>query len=168
MEYLEDLVTQYETGRISRRTLLAALALLMPSGKADAAPVGTVRQLNHVTIFVPDVTKSVAFYQDLLGLPVLTPQPPGINLNTGAGFLGVYPAPKGGPGSIDHLCLGIEGFDADAVLKQLLARGQKASIRMRGETKEMYFTDPDGIRVQLQDVKYIGGTGPLGDRPPGD
>jgi hypothetical protein len=27
----------------------------------------------------------------------------------------------------------------------------------------LYFTDPDGIRVQLQDVKYCGGSGFLGD-----
>ncbi len=41
----------------------------------------------------------------------------------------------------------------------------KGNIRLRGDTKELYFTDPDGIRVQLQDVKYIGGTGVLGDKP---
>jgi hypothetical protein len=37
---------------------------------------------------------------------------------------------------------------------------------MRGETKELYFTDPDGVRVQLQDAKYIGGSGLLGDQRP--
>ena len=45
-------------------------------------------------------------------------------------------------------------------------RGIKANIRMRGETKELYFTDPDGVRVQLQDTKYIGGVGVLGDQRP--
>ena len=51
-------------------------------------------------------------------------------------------------------------------MKQLTDRGIKGNIRLRGDTKELYFTDPDGIRVQLQDVKYIGGTGVLGDKPP--
>jgi hypothetical protein len=60
----------------------------------------------------------------------------------------------------------MENFDADAVLKRLTDSGVKASIRLRGDTKELYFTDPDGIRVQLQDVRYKGGTGPLGDRDP--
>ena len=60
----------------------------------------------------------------------------------------------------------MENFDADAVLKQLTDRGVKGNIRLRGDTKELYFTDPDGIRVQLQDVKYIGGTGVLGDKEP--
>ena len=133
-----------------------------------AAPVGKVASFNHVSVFVPDVQKSVAFYQDLFGLPILTRQDPGVNLNCGAGFLGIYPLPASATASrIDHLCLGIENFDADAVLKQLTERGVKGSIRLRGETKELYFTDPDGIRVQLQDVKYKGGTGVLGDKEPG-
>lgn len=170
MHALDQLIAQYDGGRISRRELLAALALLTAAGgqaPVQAAPVGTVKQMNHVTVFVPDVKKSVQFYQDLLGLPLLTRQDPGINLSTGVGFLGIYPAQGGATGGrIDHLCLGLENFDADAVLKQLTDRGVKANIRMRGDTKELYFTDPDGIRVQLQDVKYRGGTGVLGDRDP--
>jgi catechol 2,3-dioxygenase-like lactoylglutathione lyase family enzyme len=166
--HLDQLLHQYENGRLSRRELLGALALLVaaaPQATVAAAPVGKVSTFNHVSVFVPDVQKAVAFYQDLFGLPVLTRQDPGINLNCGAGFLGIYPLPANATASrIDHLCLGIENFDADAVLKQLTERGIKASIRLRGETKELYFTDPDGIRVQLQDVKYKGGTGVLGDK----
>jgi catechol 2,3-dioxygenase-like lactoylglutathione lyase family enzyme len=168
---LDQLLTQYENGRLSRRELLAALALVAaaaPGAAAAAAPVGRVATFNHVSVFVPDVQKSVAFYQEVFGLPILTRQDPGINLNCGAGFLGIYPLPANATASrIDHLCLGIENFDADAVLAQLTARGIKGSIRLRGDTKELYFTDPDGIRVQLQDVKYKGGTGVLGDKEPG-
>jgi len=173
---LDQLLMQYESGRLSRRELLGALALLTATagttGAAGAsaetrttAPVGSVASFNHVSVFVPDVQKSVAFYQDLFGLPVLTRQDPGVNLNCGAGFLGVYPLPANATGSrIDHLCLGMPNFDADAVLNALMQRGVKGSIRLRGETKELYFTDPDGIRVQLQDVKYKGGGGVLGDQ----
>ena len=167
---IDDLLTRYEGGRLTRRELLGALAL-MTAGASETsarAPVGSVSQMNHVSIFVPDVKKSVAFYQDILGLPLLTNQDPGVNLNAGAGFLGIYPAPSGSSGgSIHHFCLGVERFDADAVLKALKERGLAASIRMRGETKELYFTDPDGVRVQLQDTKYIGGVGVLGDQRPG-
>jgi catechol 2,3-dioxygenase-like lactoylglutathione lyase family enzyme len=113
------------------------------------------------------VQKAVDFYQGLFGMPILTKQDAGINLSTGSGFYGLYPAPANATtGSINHVCFGMENFDADAVLKQLTDRGVKGNIRLRGDTKELYFTDPDGIRVQLQDVKYIGGTGVLGDKPP--
>ena len=32
-----------------------------------------------------------------------------------------------------------------------------------GGTPELYFTDPDGIAIQLQDVSYCGGGGYLGN-----
>jgi catechol 2,3-dioxygenase-like lactoylglutathione lyase family enzyme len=170
MANLDALLKQYEDGFLSRRELLSALALLvaMPamSGAQSAKPIAAVKSMNHVTVFVPNVQKSVDFYQGVFGLPILTKQDAGINLSTGAGFYGIYPAPNATAGSINHVCFGIENFDADAVLKQLTERGVKGNIRMRGDTKELYFTDPDGIRVQLQDVKYIGGTGVLGDKPP--
>ena len=46
----------------------------------------------------------------------------------------------------------------------------KARVRMRGPesggapggTPELYFGDPDGIVVQLQDTTYCGGSGILG------
>jgi catechol 2,3-dioxygenase-like lactoylglutathione lyase family enzyme len=145
---------------------IAALVAAAPAAHAAGAPVGPVKQLNHVSIFVPDVKKSAEFYQTMFGMPVLTPQDPGINLNAGAGFLGIYPSPIAPKGSINHLCLGIENFDADKSLKALTDRGVTARIRQRGDTKELYLTDPDGISVQLQDTKYIGGVGPLGDRKP--
>jgi catechol 2,3-dioxygenase-like lactoylglutathione lyase family enzyme len=171
---LDSLLQQYETGTLSRRDLLSALALLVAapavstaSTQAAARPLGAVKSMNHVSIFVPNVQKSVEFYQGLFGMPLLTRQDPGINLSAGSGFLGIYPNQAGATGgSINHLCFGMDNFDADAVLRQLTDRGIKANIRLRGDTKELYFTDPDGIRVQLQDVKYKGGTGPLGDRDP--
>jgi len=164
---LDRLLSDYEHGRISRRELIGALAALVSAataGAAAAAPVGRVTQLNHVSIFVPDVQKSKQFYQDVLGLPLLTNQDPGVNLSAGSGFLGIYPAPNAAKGSINHLCLGMDGFDADAVLKTLTERGVQARIRQRGDTKELYLTDPDGISVQLQDASYVGGTGVLGNR----
>lgn len=174
MRDVDRLLSQYENGHLSRRDLLGALALLVAAPAAGAAhaaqaaaPVGGVKQMNHISIFVPSVQKSVDFYQRLFGLPLLTRQDPGMNLGTGAGFLGIYPAQAGATtGSINHVCFGMENFDAEAMVKQLAGHGVKASIRLRGETKELYFTDPDGIRVQLQDVRYKGGTGVLGDKDP--
>jgi catechol 2,3-dioxygenase-like lactoylglutathione lyase family enzyme len=167
---LDRLVTSYERGAITRRELLTALTALIaaaPASRAAEAPLGPVKQLNHVSIFVPDVKKSTQFYQDLFGMPVLTNQDPGINLSAGAGFLGIYPAQAAAPrGSINHLCLAVENFDAEKVLKTLQDRGVTARIRQRGDTKELYLTDPDGISVQLQDTSYIGGTGLLGNRKP--
>jgi catechol 2,3-dioxygenase-like lactoylglutathione lyase family enzyme len=166
---LDTLLRRYEEGLMSRRELLGALGAAVRAASAHAqssAPLGPVRQLNHVTVFVPDVAKSAKFYDDLFGMPVLTRQDPGVNLDCGTGFLGIYPALSGAAASINHLCLALEKFDADATLKTLTARGVRARIRLRGDTKELYLTDPDGLSVQLQDTTYIGGTGPLGNQKP--
>ena len=164
----DRLLRRYERGAISRRELLGALtalATVTSTSAAEEPTVGTVAQLNHVTVFVHDVQKSVDFYQRLFGMPVLTRQEPGVNLRAGAGFLGIYPADARPPG-IDHVCFGLENYDADAILEKLAAAGVNGRIRLRGDTKELYFTDADNVRVQLQDVRYRGGTGPLGDRDP--
>jgi catechol 2,3-dioxygenase-like lactoylglutathione lyase family enzyme len=168
IEGVDRLLAQYENGRITRRDYLAQVAALLAAAPAAAAAepaVGLVKQLNHVTVFVEDMQRSKQFYQDLFGMPLLTPQDPGVNLNTGSGFLGIYPGERGTTG-INHVCFGLEKFDADTVLKKLAGKGVRGSIRLRGDTKELYFTDPDNIRVQLQDVSYIGGVGPLGNRNP--
>ena len=86
-----------------------------------------------------------------------------INLAPGAGpeFLGIY---QGKPvGDIGHFCLGVQKFDADRVLAALTSRGVKASIRARGQSREIFLTDPDNISVQLTDATYCGGSGPLGN-----
>lgn len=165
-EELDGLLNQYERGLLTRRQFLAASTALLAASSALAAPapIGKIEQLNHITVFVPDVQKSVQFYQDMFGMTVLTEQKPGVNLAAGNGFLGIYPSQQGAAASFNHICFGMRNFDADATLKQLKDRGLQANIRMRGETKELYFNDPDNLRIQLQDVKYKGGGGVLGDK----
>ena len=87
-------------------------------------------------------------------------------------------------GNINHVCMNMKNFKPDDVLKTLekagiSARGDQPgpagpmkhyiSLRMpnrggaEGGTPELYFTDPDGLLVQLQDVTYCGGGGFLGN-----
>ena len=81
------------------------------------------------------------------------------------------------PGSVDD-------FDVDRILGVLEAYGitprgdtpgppapLRSYVTMRmpdrggapGGTPELYFTDPDGLLIQLQDARYCGGNGYLGD-----
>jgi catechol 2,3-dioxygenase-like lactoylglutathione lyase family enzyme len=94
-------------------------------------------------------------------------------------------APPARPSAIDHACVAIENFDSAAVTKLLVGYGLKQqdgqgrsplvtyiSLRMpnrggaEGGTPELYFTDPDGLAIQIQDVKYCGGGGVLGELCP--
>ena len=76
LDQLEEILTRYENGQVSRRDVLAALfAMTLPATlPADTAPrIGTATRLNHATLYVRNVARSQAFYQDLFGMPILTP-----------------------------------------------------------------------------------------------
>ena len=172
------LVQQFQNGRLSRREVVTALAALFAATTEGAAQTPTApvaaRTLNHVSISVTDIKRSAEFYQSLFGMRIISQQGTGnnpiaggdgsvINLAPGAGpeFIGIY---QGKPvGDIGHFCLGVQKFDADRVLAALTSRGVKASIRTRGQSREIFLTDPDNISVQLTDASYCGGSGPLGN-----
>ncbi|HTT05446.1 MAG TPA: VOC family protein [Steroidobacteraceae bacterium] len=166
---LDGLVSRYEKGQISRRELICGLtAIAMAPSLANAKPaIGTAASINHVSIVVKDVQKSQQFYQRLFGMPLLTRQDSegGVNLSAGSSFFGIYPA-MGHPTGLNHVCFGLKNFDADAVGSELRALGVAAHVFSRGDTRELMFTDADNVRVQLQDTRYRGGVGPLGDRDP--
>ena len=152
----------------------------------DAAPPPkapiTLRGLNHFTLMVSDPQRTVEFYQQVFGMPVQGHQGTGTLLRIGAGpqFIAIAGGPNAKP-SIDHFCMTMDGFDPERVMKILAGHGvakgdpgktpMTAWVRMRGPelggaaggTPELYFNDPDGITVQLQDVSYCGGGGVLGN-----
>ena len=94
------------------------------------------------------------------------------------------PAPPR-PASINHGCFSLDGFKPDEVIEGARERRHQAarrrhrpgwpaaSLRLdarmenRGGapegTPELYFTDPDGLLMQLQDTRYCGGSGVLGN-----
>jgi catechol 2,3-dioxygenase-like lactoylglutathione lyase family enzyme len=175
-----------------RRVLLSLTALFAPGLAAQTArPTIRVRGINHVTLAVSDVTRSVDFYQGLFGMPVISRQGTATNLQIGAGpqFLGVTAAGSSPP-RIDHLCLGVEDFDVERVISILTQHGvtrvveltagalgavsggpMRMRVRMRGPdaggakdgTPELYVGDPNGFVFQLQDARYCGGGGSLGN-----
>ena len=177
-EAIGTLVQQFQNGRLSRREVVTALAALFAAATEGAAQTPTApvaaRTLNHVSISVIDIKRSAEFYQSLFGMRIISQQGTGnnpiaggdgsvINLAPGAGpeFIGIY---QGKPvGDIGHFCLGVQNFDADRVLAALTSRGVKASIRTRGQSREIFLTDPDNISVQLTDATYCGGSGLLGN-----
>lgn len=147
-----------------------------------------VRDYNHFTVFVNDQSRSVAFYQRLFRLPIDTYQGSLPILRVGAGnqflaFVGAGQRDEFKP-FIHHACLTVNNFEPDSILESLAKYGvtprgdnresakplqSYVTMRMpnRGGatdgTPELYFTDPDGILLQIQDVRYSGRSGYLGD-----
>ncbi len=147
----------------------------------------TLRDYNHFTIFVTDQQRTIALYQRLFGMPVDTYQGalPVLRVGSGRQFLAVTGGGRGPQGAfIHHACLSVDDFDVDRILGVLEAYGitprgdtpgppapLRSYVTMRmpdrggapGGTPELYFTDPDGLLIQLQDARYCGGNGYLGD-----
>src|SRR5438132_1120966 len=76
--------------------------------------------------------------------------------------------------NINHICLAADNFNVDRIVGILAQHGftksdergpMRVTVRMRGPeagggkegTPELYFGDPDGIVIQLQDPRYCGG-----------
>ncbi len=162
----------------------------------EAAPAPGMMQLvdiSHFTNFVSNSGRANAFYTRAFGKQYQAYQGAGspiIGVGDGIQFLMFIGGDQAGPpqsaATIHHPCFSVSEFDVDRIRGQLtdyglspLADGETPgplkhwiSLRMPnrggapGGTPELYFTDPDGIRIQLQDPGYCGGSGYLGDSCP--
>ena len=152
---IDTLVAAFERGRLSRRELVQGLAAMVAAAapaEAQSGPPIPALSLNHVSLAVADPEASKQFFQRTFGMPVASTQGTGINLALGTSFLGLYKMPN--PGRVDHVCLGVDNYEVNAMAARLEAQGIKATIRK--DKPEVYFTDPDGIRFQLEDKSYRG------------
>jgi catechol 2,3-dioxygenase-like lactoylglutathione lyase family enzyme len=161
---VEALLREYETGTLSRRQLVVALAGLTAAGAAGAQQEALrARTLNHVSLIVSNLERSVSFYQRLFGLEVKSRQTGGVNLAVGDAFLGIYQAGASGTPQINHFCFGLAGFEPERTVRALAAAGVQAESRVRDGVPQVYCADPDSLRIQLQDASFCGGTGTLGN-----
>jgi catechol 2,3-dioxygenase-like lactoylglutathione lyase family enzyme len=154
------LLTLYEKRNISRRGLIEAVAAVsaaavMAPGVAQAAgPVVHGRTLNHVTLTTRNMARSKAFYQRLLGLAVRDEGEGFCDLQLENGFLGLYaPWEENQRIGIDHVCLGIDGYEPKALLGELKAKMPDTRPTVEFED-QLYLRDPDGTKIQLAGVSY--------------
>jgi catechol 2,3-dioxygenase-like lactoylglutathione lyase family enzyme len=163
-----------------------------PAPATTARPAFGLKTINHVTLTIANGPREKEFYQTALGLPVRAMQGAGATLAIGEGtdgvvFNGTANNPNATSG-INHVCFTIENFDPERVMAILIENGLvpiesgipalvkplTCWVRWRQRanngggptsplgTPELYFTDPDNIRIQIQDVSYCGGSGRLG------
>lgn len=162
---VDSLLQQYETGRMSRRDLVAVLGALaaVPQAVMAQPAVLEARTLNHASLIVSNLERSVAWYQRTFGLEVKSRQTGGVNLAVGDAFLGIYQGGANATPHINHLCFGLRNFDPARTVAALEAAGLPADSRERDGVTQVYTADPDNLRVQLQDTSFCGGVGPLGN-----
>ena len=132
------------------------------SAQAPAAvmPVAQGRTLNHSSLAVNDVAAAAEFYSKLLGLKVVSrPGNGGINLGLGDGFLGLYKLAN--PGTVNHICIGVDDYDPERIAARLKEMGTAATIDRNPANRtsggdQLYFSGPDNCRIQLGASGYQG------------
>jgi len=147
---ISDLVTRFERGALTRRELIGALALL--AGGAAAAPAATLKSasINHVSVLVTDMQRSIDFYGRVFGLTLVNEDKANKIARLGAnGKILVSLRIEPPPGVIDHFAIGVDGFNRAAVTADLKGFGLEPR-----ETIEFGFhvKDPDGAVVQITGV----------------
>jgi catechol 2,3-dioxygenase-like lactoylglutathione lyase family enzyme len=147
---IADLVTRFEKGSLSRRDLVQGLALLAASGTTAAAQSDEIdfrtANIDHVSMQVANVQRSVDFYQKTFGFSFVSEDKPlGIvrlgNGRTLVSFNGQSPT-----GIVDHFSIGVPRFTKEAATRYFAQRGlQTADDPYHG----LHVKDPDGIHVQV-------------------
>ena len=114
--------------------------------------------LRHAALFVRDVSRSQAFYRDVLGMRVeWKPDSENAYLTSGTDNLALHQLPPGTePGAIqtlDHIGFAVPRFeDIDEWANRLRGMGvefAKPPKTHRDGARSFYFYDPDRILVQL-------------------
>jgi catechol 2,3-dioxygenase-like lactoylglutathione lyase family enzyme len=169
---------------VGRRSFLASFPALVAAHRLMAQggpPQIPVTGLSQMTLTVSDPKRSIAFYQGLFGMPIQARQGTTtfLRIGTGPRFLAIVPAAPGERPSISRFGMGVERFDLGDIVKRLAQHGITAEgadatgakiapmtsrTVVRGEARELFVADPDGIVFQLHDASYCGGGGPLGNR----
>jgi len=144
---ISQILASYEQGKLSRRGLIGGLVALLGSTGSVQASTFKGMSLNHVALNVTDIQRSKAFYQKHFGLPVVRESENSCFLDLGPHFLALFRSSAWG---MNHYCIAIDGYDADAVVETLKSEGLKS----RRSGNRVYFHDPDGIEVQVSRVDH--------------
>jgi glyoxylase I family protein len=128
----------------------------------------TIRGIDHLVLRVVDLPRMLRFYRDVLGCVVERDRPDLglVQLRAGRSMLDLVPVDgalgrQGGaaPGAqgrnLDHFCVRVEPFDADAIRAELRAHGfAPGPVEMRygaeGNGPSIYVPDPEGNVVELK------------------
>lgn len=154
---ISELVERYDRGRLSRRELIQGLTLLAAVGPAAAADVApdsglVANGIDHVSVLVSDLQRSVAFYQSLFGLSVLSEDKEHNIVRLGRKRVIISLRTEAPKGTVDHFGVAVENFSRDAVTRVLKQRGLEAKENWQ---YGFYTNDPDGAVVQ-----FVGGGAP--------
>jgi catechol 2,3-dioxygenase-like lactoylglutathione lyase family enzyme len=148
---ISSLVSRYESGALTRRGLIQGLAMLAAAGGAastaqaqEAVLKGT--KIDHISIQVTDLPRSVAFYEKIFGLTILSEDKPNEIARLGAGKVIVSLHHKSPTGLVDHFAIGVENFNKESVTRALKGQGITPEENLDAG---FHIKDTEGMNVQI-------------------
>jgi catechol 2,3-dioxygenase-like lactoylglutathione lyase family enzyme len=124
---------------------------------------------DHVTVWGSNAEDTIAFYRDLLGMPLVLRQPnlddpsqTHLFFDTGDGriltvFVGDRDSARGQRtqvGGVHHLCFGVDPERYETVMAALDDAGHEYNVFDRGIFHSIYTRDNNGLVIELSADKY--------------
>lgn len=148
---ISNLLDRFERGALTRRGLIQGLAMLTAASSTESnAQVPDLgikaAKIDHVSIQVSDLPRSVAFYEKMFGLTVVSEDKPNEIVRLGVGKALVSLHHKSPTGVVDHFAIGVEKFNRELVTRELKERGANPEDNLDAG---YHILDPEGIGVQI-------------------
>jgi len=148
---ISDLVSRFEKGSLSRRDLVQGLAMLAASGTAAKAAAQDeidfkTANIDHVSMQVTDLQRSVDFYQKTFGFSFVSEDKPLNIIRLGNGRTLVSFNLQKPTGIVDHFSIGVPRFTKEAATRYFAARGLRTGD---DPYHGLHVRDPDGNYVQV-------------------
>ena len=111
----------------------------------NACPFSSTR-IDHISIQVTDMARSIEFYEKIFGLQVLNEDKENEIVRMGVTRIIVSLHRKAPVGVVDHYAIAIDNFNREAVTAELARHGLQAQENL---DYGFYVRDPEGIPVQI-------------------
>jgi len=151
---MSDLLKRFENGSLTRRELIQGMAMIAAVSRASSASPAQASaikgvRIDHVSIQVNDLPRSVDFYEKVFGFSVVSEDKPNeiIRLGTAGTTKTIVSLHHKKPTAVvDHFAIGLESFNKDAVTREL----KKFSLTPDDNLDAgFHIQDPDGMNVQI-------------------
>ncbi len=148
---ISNLLSSFEKGTLTRRELMQGLAVVATGSRLASAAEpqsGGIKgaRIDHVSIQVSDLKRSVEFYQKVFGFSVVSEDKPNeiVRLGTTKALVSLHH--KNPTALVDHFAIGLDSFNKDAVTRELKQFGITPDENLDAG---FHIKDPEGMNVQI-------------------
>ena len=116
------------------------------------ASAARVTGLNHVTLAVQQLARSISFYVQVLGLRPLARWSRGAYLSAGEDWVALIEDQRclgAGPADYTHIAFTVDAGQFEELSRRIIDSGATIWQENQSEGPSLYFLDPDGHRLEI-------------------